>query len=51
LTAKSVSIGMNYYLPHNYTGPYTTIGLSNPLIINLANMHMAYSASAHPDHQ
>jgi hypothetical protein len=49
--ATPVSTDMLYYLPEHFTGPYTVVGEVDPLIVNLANIHMAYSVPTGPDRQ
>jgi hypothetical protein len=49
--ATPVSTGMLYYLPEHFTGPCTVVDEVDPLIVNLANIHMAYSVPTDPDRQ
>jgi hypothetical protein len=42
---------MRYYLPSNYSGPFTTIGEINPVILNLGKVHLAYAVSNDPNQQ
>jgi hypothetical protein len=50
-TATPLFTAMRYYLPQGYTGPYTTVGEINPLIVNLGKVHLAYAVSNDPNQQ
>jgi hypothetical protein len=47
--AHVVVTGMSWYISDDYTGPYTTNGEPDPLLIEFTVIHTGYSIPSNPD--